>query len=678
MKQTSIQAVIKSGARRAAAERGASLIEVLVILVILLIGLGTVIRIFPIGLGTLRTTETRTLAVQLANQQAEQLKADAENLPQGVLLAYFDANGDRIFDATEDADSLAPYTPNNTIAANAAVNPYYTDVNKYRFIDGEVVKVPPPVITDDFGAASIYVAKFGPIFMSDSAGESSQVDAVNDNKYLRVYSAPFQEIAAPYRSNGTGANPPDNSGQANNYLRGSQSYLLDPDDSEDDDGSGVAHVLLPPTRTEKVYLISYSYDAGSGDYRTVDKVPFPNIVGTTGNRWEPIVLNGTPIPVVPGSVRVYRLFERVTIGAGTINWVPENPNAAALTYEPYQYALLEGNLAPSANLGRIAFHPSGASYGQRNASGQQAFTAYVDYSVLDWHILREDREVPSSVAGRNGEITVRTTLGNWKREGDPNPGNTIYNGMFSVNTSTPDVVVIDLQTGRRLIEGDYTTPSPPEDVDYWINKEDNGSYRSGSVIINSKRVPGGSQIRILYKAQGDWAVSFQKAYSRYKAVATAYPATDNPGSFTTGNGANDNTRAYFNRSEYNKSFLAQFRYVSVNPITREEKIVQTALQQVTIAGADGDPFESVTVPRPIDYAFADCAEFMPNRKLGTNWSVVTNVAYGVSVKTRVIYRDANSGRGVGDADQSQASTGQSGATAGWRVQDVDTYLTRAF
>jgi Tfp pilus assembly protein PilV len=258
-------ASFQSESRRAMVQRGASLIEVMVILVILLIGLGTIIRIFPIGLSTLRTTETRTLAVQLANQQAEQLKADAQNLPQGVLLAYFDGNGNRVFDATEDSDSLAPYKPNATINSNAAVNPYYTDVNKYRFIDGEVVKVPPPVITDDFGNASIYLVKFGPIFMSAAAGSSAAIaaDAID---YLRVYSAPLQEIGAPYRGDSSG----DNSGRVRGYLRGAQSYLLDPDDSEDDDGSGLAHIFLPPTTNAKVYLISYSYDAGGGVYRTVD------------------------------------------------------------------------------------------------------------------------------------------------------------------------------------------------------------------------------------------------------------------------------------------------------------------------------------------------------------------------------------------------------------------------
>ena len=546
MKQTPLQAANSDSRTRRAKQQGASLIEVMVILVILLIGLGTIIRIFPIGLGTLRTTETRTLAVQLANQQAEQLKADAQNLPQGVLLAYFDSNGNRVFDATQDADSLGAYNP--TANANATVNPYYTDVNKYRFIDGEVVKVAPPVITDDYGTASIYLVKFGPVFMSAAAGNSTTAIAANASDYLRVYSAPFQEINAPF---GPPPNPPgnavDNSNQVRGYLRGSQSYLIDPDDSDDDDGSGKPHIFLPPTTAKKTYLISYSYDSGSGVYKTVDKQPFPDAVGTgtNGGQWETIV---TPAgkAILPGSTRVYRVFDRVTttapVGAtpGVINWgsnAPSDPNAP---YDPYQYALLSDNIKNAsnastfANIGRIAFNPAGASYGQRNAEGQQAFTAYVDYSVLDWHILREDREVPSGVPGQYGEISVRTTLGNWKQKGNPNPDNTIYDGMFGPGTK--DLVVIDLQTGRELAtdgvdisSGSATATSA---ADYWLNNEQNGSYRSGTIYVHVTKdpatnnptadgpVPRGSQIRILYKADGDWGVSIQKAYSRYQGVAS--------------------------------------------------------------------------------------------------------------------------------------------------------------
>jgi hypothetical protein len=424
--------------------------------------------------------------------------------------------------------------------------------------------------------------------------------------------------------------------------------------------------MLPQTQNPKVYYISFSYfNTTTNSYDTVDKQLFPydpntgTSPGTVGYRWEPIrLLNGTQVAVLPGSVRVYRQFDRVTTAGNTINWGDAS--------DPYQYALLSNNIAPFANIGRIAFHPSGAGYGQRNASGQQAFTAYIDYSVLDWHILREDREVPSGIPGQFNEVSVRTTLGNWKREGDPNADNTIYEGMFGAGASIDDddVMVIDLQTGVPLTRGDYSAASATSDVGYWINTEQNGSYRSGTVFINTRVVPRGSQIRILYKAEGDWAVAVQKAYSRYQGVGTVYPAPDSPSSFTLSPPANPSARMLFNKSEYNKSFVAQFRYV-MDDGTPDGRIVQTQSQQVTLEGTDGAPF---VTQGTVDFSYADVSSLMPDRKPGTAWSVANNTAYGVSVKTRVIYRDTNSGRGANDADPS----------SGWRVQDVDTYLTRAF
>jgi len=57
---------------------------------------------------------------------------------------------------------------------------------------------------------------------------------------------------------------------------------------------------------------------------------------------------------------------------------------------------------------------------------------------------------------------------------------------------------------------------------------------------------------------------------------------------------------------------------------------------------------------------------MTDRQARTDWSVVGNRATGVSIKSRVIYHDANSNvRSVGTTDP----------TAGWRIQDLDTYLT---
>ena len=46
-------------------KRAASLVEVMVVLVVILIGVFAIIRVFPLGLGYLGTASRRTIAVRL-------------------------------------------------------------------------------------------------------------------------------------------------------------------------------------------------------------------------------------------------------------------------------------------------------------------------------------------------------------------------------------------------------------------------------------------------------------------------------------------------------------------------------------------------------------------------------------------------------------------------------------
>ena len=70
--------------------RGTSLIEVLVVMLILLIGIMTVIQMFPTGFGVVKAGESRTIATKLAQQELERWKNMSQNLPDGILPTSFD------------------------------------------------------------------------------------------------------------------------------------------------------------------------------------------------------------------------------------------------------------------------------------------------------------------------------------------------------------------------------------------------------------------------------------------------------------------------------------------------------------------------------------------------------------------------------------------------------------
>jgi hypothetical protein len=158
----------------------------------------------------------------------------------------------------------------------------------------------------------------------------------------------------------------------------------------------------------------------------------------------------------------------------------------------------------------------------------------------------------------------------------------------------------------------------------------------------------------LYKAQGDWAVTVQKAYSRYIDANAAVPALNSYNQFGRA-GVGVNARLVFPLTDLNKSFVVTIEYV--DPTSGEVK--RLAPVQMTADVRDGD------------YAIVDVPKFLPRQDVGnpdptrgpdgpfdnaTGWRVHGTIQ-GVSVKTRVIWRDSDS------------------PTQRWRVEDMDTYLT---
>src|SRR2546427_4891389 len=67
---------------------GISLIEVLVVLVLLLVGILSVIRLFPGGFLINQRTEQETLAGRLASQELNRHANAVENLPDGIVPVY--------------------------------------------------------------------------------------------------------------------------------------------------------------------------------------------------------------------------------------------------------------------------------------------------------------------------------------------------------------------------------------------------------------------------------------------------------------------------------------------------------------------------------------------------------------------------------------------------------------
>ncbi|MFM7321789.1 MAG: hypothetical protein ACKO5K_09735 [Armatimonadota bacterium] len=606
--------------------QAASLVEVMVVLVVLVVGVFAVIQVFPAGFTFLRTGGNRTVATRFAQAMMEQVRSDSANLPESISYSFLGSTG-LVTVVDEDPDNLD---------RRADGNPYFSDVNKARYVRGEAVRIGMPS-PGNFGSGFPYMVKFGPIYLDPVYGDPATAPA-GASALLSVVGAPLLTIDSNVDSADGTRDPNDLRGA----LRSPRHYVMDPGTN-----GGGAYLLVLPTGRDRVFKVRYLVVGadGAGGAATEARSEEEEVqVAADAFAWVRLTKVASGESVATGSEVVTRAFRRL---AAADNWSAS---------DPYEYKLASANIAGApgqtsyANLGQLAFNPSGSGYIEESTTGNAAFTAYIDYTVLDWHILRDDREVPSAFADSAGAVAIRLTLVKLKRNGDANADNTLYDGLFPSSDTDPasnyDLRVVRLDTGAVLVQGNYDERAGTDQgADYWTRDGREGTWDSGTVYINTNRVPPGTPVRVLYKADGDWAVALQKAATNYRAWQASQsgrpPADSSDGDLSFGDPARfgiEGTKLYFPLCELNKSVV-----VRIEAVDGSGERVRKAPVQVTIDTADDE------------HAFVDMARYLPS---GTSrWRVVGGVATGVSLKVRVIWKD----RAVDNAP--------------WQIQDLDSYVT---
>ncbi len=504
-----------------------SLIEVLAAIAVLTIGILVILKLFPGGFFVTRAAENRSLASRLAQQEIERWKNSATALPAGILplAPYSDgsATGEAI-DVGAHPDNLAPPL------LPAGIDPYYySDINRWRRVVGEKVRIPIPVPTV-VGQGSVYVLAAGPFVDQPLYDPVSQVWRLSN---LNVYGSPMVRIWWQAQED---APPP---------LRGPHQYAIDYDASDDGSHDDVV-IWFYPTPYPRDFTISYDYYDGNDGWKlkSVSKT-IPNVVSLTG---EPVKIelrsyvgpDGRPIlesgwRMRGGSELVSREFRLL-------------PLAQAWSDDPYEFKILYGNIGPYANVGVLLFNPRGRDYTERTARGVVPLTAHIDYTVLDWHIIREDRLVPTVPA------EIRLNLRFLRKRGDKMDDQTTYEGLIrGVNWNAlppndpvrqqPDFVAVDLQTGQV--------------IDPIVGQGDTGSYqvdyRNGIVNVVDPTLAGHT-LRFYYQADGDWGVHVVKPYEVYRE---RYGSLLSYREFYVGSGADGGspTRIYFPVCDAGKQVL---------------------------------------------------------------------------------------------------------------------------
>ncbi len=593
-------------------------------LVLLLIGIFSVIRLFPGGFLVNRWTEESTEATRLANQEVDRFSVNAANLMDAVVpVKPVPSAGPLGYSFQVDLNT----TPDDLSAGVVnipGVDPYYySDANRIRRVIGETVRIPIPSPTTA-GQGSLYVLSSGPIY-------NLPFQQGTQNFSIYVSGAPLARVVVTSLNVqvGTDTNPAQ--------LNDASQYAVD---------YGDAKVGFYPTTYNRTFLATYSYyDANNLAQTVVDEViNVPASATTPGPaQWFSLTGNGGR-PLVPDSDVIGRQFAQKNL---TDAW----------SSDPFEFKVLSPNDGSFANVGVLLFNPLGHDYTEYTANGPVPLTARIDYDVLDWHIIREDRPMPATSPYR-----MPLALKNIKRSGDPEADQTIYSGIFK-DASIPqgqgiDVLIYDLSTGQRVAPANYSV-----------------NYHDGIVTFTDAF---GSQFasgnfRFFYKARGDWALQIQKAaqsYSRVLSPNVGYAQFYTPvaGDAVYNASAANRTRMYFPLMDAGKSItIREMWYADAGGV--DHKITNETFR----INDDRTKFQNLAGQTLTFIDLKDKSQYSQGPRAAVAWDpapsgTTAGGVQGTSFRARVIWN--NGGTVV------QTSNGNVLQTR-WRRVDLDTFLTRS-
>lgn len=382
-------------------------------MVVLLVGIMTVVRMFPVGFGVVKAAESQTIATRLAQQELERWKNMAANLPDGIL--PINENGDVL-------NSQLPGPPFEGITETSPGVFERGNVLNIRQVEGETTPIPMASRFQTGGGmnyGSRYTLAFGPI----------DLKYVHDEPNIVIRSGDLRRRTA-------------DSGYPPRYLRAGQ-YAVDYElvQGQDYEGQLVFHVAFPKDLavTDRKYYISYSYSVAqtagaepevySSVSQLVHRLPGDTTIAGGDDDWIEVPVPTAGLPNGAEIVGVERYSDTCARG-----FIAKDP-AADWSDSPYEYYIAD------SLLGIIAFNPKGYGLYEYTARGIRPIVARIDYLIYDLRILREDKVVPPPGTGAS-EIPVKLPLRFILDAGDPidqhdgsatdNPDEPTFEGLVSI------------------------------------------------------------------------------------------------------------------------------------------------------------------------------------------------------------------------------------------------------
>lgn len=500
------------------ARKGTTLVEILVVMVVLLVGIMTVVVMFPTGFKVVRAAENQTIATKLAQAEVERWKNMPGNLPDDILPV--DRSGQVLNDQNPGPgfDGMMPVTGSAGLF-------YPGNAGNYRKVMNETTPVP---------IASYFQTGGGPVFGSRYNLAFSPIELQNDPNNPGQYLGITVKSGDLLRRVGDSDSPI--------YLRVGQ-YGIDYTLGTHGNKPCFYMCFSYDRNPSHEYQVTYSYmvnkssngNAGNppSQYLSqVDQVVHPDADGN----WVPVDITVPPgydmDRIDDGTDSCARGFAQVT----EWNKDPLDPT------DPYEFTVAD------SILGIVAFNPRAHNALERTARGVRAVTARISYTIYDTRIIREERAVAApnedlDCNNTNDHTQVKLALRFILNCGNPdsitdgdstdNPDEPtfeglVYNQLGITVTHTTDVMVpqamlvIDLATGLR-VELPGTPPSRLTTRQYPIDftagivhlpKTANLIDWASKPVATNVELKG-RHLRFFYRADGDWSVQCQKAHTYF-------------------------------------------------------------------------------------------------------------------------------------------------------------------
>jgi len=613
-------------------------------MVILLVGIMTVVQMFPSGFKVVRAAESQTIATKLAQAEVERWQNMPDNLPDGILPVLIDYSTSPPTIAIQNSQYPGPPFQAFQTDANGnyvMANGIYTPGNalNIRQVFGETTAIPFGT-TFKTGGGVVYGGRYNLAF--------SPIEVwPNDKGTFDGISIKSGDLRRR-RGEAEGNNYPP-------YMRPSD-YAIDYTLSAGNPAS--FNVAFPDRNTSHHYKLCYSYwihNTTTDDWVLLSQLD-QDVVPSSDGDWVPVTVNvpsaysGYVVDSIePNSDSCARGFDQLAPGD---DWSAN---------DPYEFIVVD------SILGVIAFNPYARGMTEYTARGIRPVTARIDYLIADPRIIREDRVAPEpnvtlDTGSTPDAISVKLSLkfilnaGNPTdlSDGDPtdNPDEPTFEGLIRdklglpVSDSTPPLVaqsmlIIDLATGLRVdmanVKIDYqsgtvTLPVNANLID-WSNRHDQ----------TTTNVPlKGRHLRFYYRADGDWSVQCHKAYTLYQRKY------------------NDSEIDYFHFELIGNSNVG---YKLLFAQCDSGKNVSVSYSYITQASGNSDPVVHQVVGKNcrisddwvtqsgINFAYVDLNDVPEGASIDPNSRILVS---GTSFRARVIWRDGTH----------------------WRFTDMDTNLTR--